>query len=127
MTGGAGKLDFDGAAGYSYASREIEQMPIYEYQCRECERRIELLQQGASVAEPRCEECGGAMKRLISASAFILKGEGWYVTDYPSKDRKAGLEADKKARGKKKPRDKTKPKAPEASKKARKTRPPRKT
>jgi len=102
-------------------------MPIYEYKCRECGRRVELLQQGAAVTEPQCEECGSGMKRLISASAFILKGEGWYVTDYPSKDRKAGLEAEKKARGKKKSKDKSKPKTPGASKKARKTRPPRKT
>jgi predicted nucleic acid-binding Zn ribbon protein len=37
------------------------------------------------------------MRKLISPSAFILKGSGWYVTDYPSKSRKEGMEAEKKA------------------------------
>jgi predicted nucleic acid-binding Zn ribbon protein len=71
------------------------------------------------------------MKRLISATSFILKGEGWYVTDYPSKDRKAAMDAEKKARDKKKKKTggKGKPSSPSptSAKKERKSRPPRKT
>lgn len=37
------------------------------------------------------------MRRLISPAPFILKGDGWYVTDYPSEARKKGMEADKPA------------------------------
>jgi predicted nucleic acid-binding Zn ribbon protein len=33
--------------------------------------------------------------RLLSAAPFILKGEGWYVTDYPSESRKKALSAEK--------------------------------
>jgi predicted nucleic acid-binding Zn ribbon protein len=29
-----------------------------------------------------CEKCGGALKKLISNTAFVLKGTGWYATDY---------------------------------------------
>lgn len=39
--------------------------------------------------------CGGAVRRLISPAPFILKGEGWYVTDYPSAARKKALESEK--------------------------------
>ena len=35
------------------------------------------------------------MRRVISQTAFILKGSGWYVTDYPSEARKKGLEGEK--------------------------------
>ena len=42
-----------------------------------------------------CDECGGRVKRLLSPAPFILKGEGWYVTDYPSESRKKAKEAEK--------------------------------
>jgi predicted nucleic acid-binding Zn ribbon protein len=32
----------------------------------------------------RCPECGGEMKKLISNTSFVLKGTGWYKTDYAS-------------------------------------------
>jgi len=38
-----------------------------------------------------------AVRRLLSAAPFILKGDGWYVTDYPSKSRKKALESEKSA------------------------------
>ncbi len=34
-----------------------------------------------------CEECGGELKKLVSAPAFQFKGTGWYVTDYARKDK----------------------------------------
>ena len=37
--------------------------------------------------------------QLLSAAPFILKGGGWYVTDYPSEGRKKGIEAEKKSSG----------------------------
>lgn len=44
-----------------------------------------------------CDACGGHVKRLLSPAPFILKGEGWYVTDYPSEARKKAKEAEKSA------------------------------
>jgi hypothetical protein len=35
------------------------------------------------------------MRRVISQTAFVLKGSGWYVTDYPSDARKKGMEGEK--------------------------------
>ena len=104
-------------------------MPIYEYQCKECGHEVEVIQPAGGGGKPRCDECGGVMKRLISATSFILKGEGWYVTDYPSKDRKAAMDAKKARDEKKKTGGKGKPPSPSptSAKKERKTRPPRKT
>lgn len=45
------------------------------------------------------EGCGGEVHRLISPAPFILKGEGWYVTDYPSEARKKAKEAEKSSNG----------------------------
>ena len=43
-----------------------------------------------------CERCGGPIHRLLSAAPFILKGGGWYVTDYPSESRKKANESTSK-------------------------------
>ena len=63
-------------------------MPTYEYQCDACHRTFEVRQRISEPALTTCEVCGGTVRRLLSAAPFILKGEGWYVTDYPSEARK---------------------------------------
>ncbi len=70
-------------------------MPTYEYQCEQCRRTFEVRQRITEEPLRRCDECGGPLKRLLSPAPFILKGEGWYVTDYPSQARKKALEAEK--------------------------------
>lgn len=62
-------------------------MPIYEYQCDKCGARVELLQKINDKPLEVCEKCSGKMDRLISQSAFHLKGGGWYVTDYAGSSR----------------------------------------
>lgn len=57
-------------------------MPIYEYRCESCGREFEEWQKFSDPPVERCGECGGATRRLISQSTFVLKGTGWYVTDY---------------------------------------------
>ena len=42
-----------------------------------------------------CEACGGTVRRLLSPAPFILKGGGWYVTDYPSESRKKAMQSEK--------------------------------
>jgi putative FmdB family regulatory protein len=63
-------------------------MPTYEYECPRCPRVFEVKQRITEPALETCERCGGPIHRLLSAAPFILKGEGWYVTDYPSESRK---------------------------------------
>ncbi len=70
-------------------------MPIYEYLCQKCNKELEVVQKFSDEPLTTCPECGGQLKKLISASSFILKGSGWYLTDYASKDRKKAMEAEK--------------------------------
>jgi putative FmdB family regulatory protein len=70
-------------------------MPIYEYRCDACGKQLELILKIGEEARPTCPSCRKRMRRVISQTAFVLKGSGWYVTDYPSDARKKGLEADK--------------------------------
>src|SRR5271156_4161181 len=57
-------------------------MPIYEYRCEKCGKVFEVLQRFSDAPLKIHEECGGAVEKLISHSAFQLKGSGWYQTDY---------------------------------------------
>ncbi len=72
-------------------------MPIYEYRCLDCEKKLEVVQKITDEPLSTCPECGGELKKLISNTSFILKGTGWYITDYPSEERKKAMEAEKKA------------------------------
>jgi putative FmdB family regulatory protein len=63
-------------------------MPTYEYECPKCPRVFEVRQRITAPALETCDRCGGPVHRLLSAAPFILKGGGWYVTDYPSDARK---------------------------------------
>ena len=69
-------------------------MPTYEYECPRCPRVFEVRQRITEPALETCERCGGPIHRLLSATPFILKGGGWYVTDYPSEARKKGTSSD---------------------------------
>ena len=70
-------------------------MPTYEYHCDGCGRDFEVRQRISEAALTACDVCGGSVHRLISPAPFILKGEGWYVTDYPSAARKKAVESEK--------------------------------
>jgi putative FmdB family regulatory protein len=74
-------------------------VPTYEYECRKCRRVFEVRQRISEAALATHDGCGGEVQRLISPAPFILKGEGWYVTDYPSESRKKAKEAEKSSNG----------------------------
>ena len=60
-------------------------MPLYEYECTQCGKRIEKIQKFSDSPLTTCEKCGGKLEKLISSSAIQFKGSGWYVTDYAHK------------------------------------------
>lgn len=60
-------------------------MPIYEYRCTVCNNEFEALQKISDEPVKTCPACGGEVKKLISHSAFHLKGNGWYATDFSGK------------------------------------------
>lgn len=61
-------------------------MPIYEYECLNCNKIHEFIQKFSDEPLKSCPICGGELRKLISQSSFILKGSGWYVTDYVRKN-----------------------------------------
>lgn len=65
-------------------------MPIYEYRCQECQQIFEQWQKDFNDKDKTCPVCGGKSQRLISNTSFVLKGSGWYVTDYSGNAQKAG-------------------------------------
>jgi putative FmdB family regulatory protein len=71
-------------------------MPIYEYECKKCGAVFEAMQAMSAKPLKTCMGIGcndkdnGKVTRLISKSGFVLKGSGWYTSDYPSDDRKKG-------------------------------------
>ena len=84
-------------------------MPIYEYECESCGRQFEVMQRMTEPLIAVCERCGGPVRKLISQTSFVLKGTGWYVTDYPSESRKRAISKEKGGGGSKpadKPADK---------------------
>jgi len=72
-------------------------MPIYEYECDKCGHHVEALQKFTDPPILECDHCHASMKKLISHSSFHLKGTGWYVTDYASKNKDSQVAAKEKA------------------------------
>lgn len=56
-------------------------MPTYEYECTACHRRLEVVQRFSDAPLVECEECGGNLKKVISAPGIVFKGGGFYKTD----------------------------------------------
>ncbi len=65
-------------------------MPIYEYKCEACGKRMEKLQKVSDPPCKKCPACGGVLKKLISSPAIQFKGNGFYITDYAKKNSPSG-------------------------------------
>ncbi len=59
-------------------------MPIYEYACEKCNKHFEIMQKITDESLTTCSDCKGRLKKMISSTSFVLKGTGWYATDYAS-------------------------------------------
>lgn len=74
-------------------------MPIYEYRCDACGAQTEILQRISDAPPAKCPKCGKrALKKMVTAAGFQLKGTGWYATDFKDKAAKpaaTGGKADK--------------------------------
>jgi putative FmdB family regulatory protein len=57
-------------------------MPIYEYECTECQEIHEVSQSLSEAPLSTCPKCSEPVKKLISRSSFQLKGGGWYSDGY---------------------------------------------
>ena len=78
-------------------------MPIYEYQCADCGHAFDALQKMSDSPLKDCPDCGeSALRKLLSAPNFRLKGSGWYETDFKDKNKRnlagdAGKESSKES------------------------------
>ncbi len=64
-------------------------MPIYEYKCQACGHILEVIQKMSDAPRVDCPQCHKAeLKKLVSAPAFRLKGDGWYETDFKTGKKK---------------------------------------
>lgn len=68
-------------------------MPIYEYECAKCGKRIEVIQKMSDKPLKKHADCGGTLQKLVSAAGFQFKGTGWYVTDYARKGKTEATES----------------------------------
>jgi len=90
-------------------------MPIYEYRCEACGHELEAIQKMSDDPLSECPECGkAALKKLISAAGFRLKGGGWYETDFKQGNKKNLHESSKKETKTSKKSDKKSSKAASA-------------
>jgi len=74
-------------------------MPIYEYRCKSCGQHAEIIQKVGERPRRKCEHCGGRLEKLVSRTAFLLKGGGWYSEGYT---RSGGSDKDQKDKTEKK-------------------------
>jgi len=71
-------------------------MPIYEYECGQCDHHLEALQKISEAPLVYCPECGEAgLRKKVSAAAFRLKGTGWYETDFKNDKKEKKGETEK--------------------------------
>jgi len=75
-------------------------MPLYEYRCSDCQHEFEIIQKISAGRLRKCPECTGRLEKLVSKSAFHLKGGGWYSDGYGdgSKGSSAKTSSGKKAK-----------------------------
>lgn len=59
-------------------------MPLYEYECQQCHKRVEKIQKFSDAPLTTCPHCGGALERTLTAPAVQFKGSGWYKDLYSS-------------------------------------------
>ena len=62
-------------------------MPLYEYLCKSCGKKIELMRSITDNTAVNCPDCASECTKLVSVTSFQLKGSGWYKTDYCSKSK----------------------------------------
>jgi len=74
-------------------------VPIYEYECRHCEYRVEIMQSIKDQPLKRCPKCEGVLMKVFHPVGVVFKGNGFYITD--NRKKADGDKGVKKTEGKK--------------------------
>ena len=56
-------------------------MPLYDYQCKQCQTITEVRHGFKDVYSDACAQCGGPMARVFNPAGIVFKGSGFYITD----------------------------------------------
>jgi putative FmdB family regulatory protein len=67
-------------------------MPLYDVRCDACGREEEVFLK-LNEKEPECAACGSSMRKIMSPTTFVLKGNGWAKDNYGLKSAKKNKEA----------------------------------
>ncbi len=70
-------------------------MPIYEFECSVCSRVSEHIMKISDKNPQVCPCCKAenSLAKLMSRTSFVLKGQGWYETDFKGKQNKSSEKA----------------------------------
>ncbi len=60
-------------------------MPVYEYECKKCAKRFEVVRSFHEKGSGKCPTCGLEGQRIYTAPPLLFKGSGFYVTDHRKK------------------------------------------
>jgi putative FmdB family regulatory protein len=83
-------------------------MPTYEYACRACGHRFDVVQSMTDAPLTTCPRCQGELRKVFTPPSIAFKGSGFYATDHgkrrpPDKDAKPeGEKKDQKKKDQKK-------------------------
>jgi len=61
-------------------------MPTYEYACKGCGHRVEVVQSLSDEPLKTCGVCGGELRKVFHPAGVLFKGSGFYSTDNRSKE-----------------------------------------
>lgn len=59
-------------------------MPTYEYSCKKCGERFDVLQSFSDKPLKTHAGCGGDLKKVFHARGIVFKGSGFYANDHRS-------------------------------------------
>ena len=56
-------------------------MPVYEYECKKCAKRFEVIRGFNETGGGVCPTCGREGQRIFYAPPLLFKGSGFYITE----------------------------------------------
>ena len=56
-------------------------MPTYEYACKQCGLKLEVVQSFTDDSLTVCSNCGGELRKVFGSVGIVFKGSGFYKND----------------------------------------------
>jgi putative FmdB family regulatory protein len=56
-------------------------VPLYDYQCKQCQAVTEVRHGFNEVHADPCPHCGAGLTRVFNPAGIVFKGSGFYITD----------------------------------------------